>query len=193
MIDKAHITLSDNPDFKFEATCRDNKNGTYKTICFGSVKSKRKPQSKYKSKNYIHTSSFWAYWLLFSSDSIREGMDKLRKKYKVKVTAARPVYKEKLEDESRTQLYCGNNRLYHGIVNGTHRIGTRHRCLRRGVGIGLNLPVDNTPDTGYEPIDPRRVYCGNQNLLPDQYDLFGTLPQCLQKGVGVGRRMARER
>ena len=32
-----------------------------------------------------------------------------------------------------------------------------------------------------------KIYCGNSNTLPDEYDDFGTLYTCLQKGFGAGK------
>ena len=32
------------------------------------------------------------------------------------------------------------------------------------------------------------MYCGDKDILPDRYDIFGNLPQCLQKGVAIGKR-----
>ena len=31
-----------------------------------------------------------------------------------------------------------------------------------------------------------KIYCGNELILPDGYDEFGTPYECLRKGVGVG-------
>jgi hypothetical protein len=84
-------------------------------------------------------------------------------------------------------IYCGNNALHPDLVNGIKVMGSRYQCLRKGIGTGFNLPID--PDYGlpYEPIDNRKIYCGNQNILPDGYDSLGNAPQCLQKGIGIGK------
>jgi hypothetical protein len=84
-------------------------------------------------------------------------------------------------------IYCGNNALHPDIVDGIKIIGTRYQCLRKGIGRGFNLPLD--PDYGgdYEPIDDRRMYCGNSNRLPNGYDIMGSPSKCLQKGVGIGK------
>ena len=81
-------------------------------------------------------------------------------------------------------IYCGNNALFTGLVNGTHQIGTRYQCLRKGIGIGSNLDPYEEP---YEPIDDTRIYCGKQNILPNGYDRLGTPPECLRRGIGVGK------
>lgn len=82
------------------------------------------------------------------------------------------------------QIYCGNNHHSHELQNGA-QIGTRHLCLRKGIGRGRLLDLDNF--TGqYAPIDERKIYCGNSDQLPDGYDIMGSNAMCLQKGVGVG-------
>ena len=86
-------------------------------------------------------------------------------------------------------MYCGNNARHPDLQNGNQVLGTRYRCLRKGIGVGLNQPYD--PNYGdYDPIDNTRIYCGNSEQLPQGYDRFGNLPQCLQVGVGVGKNMA---
>lgn len=38
---------------------------------------------------------------------------------------------------------------------------------------------------------PKR-YCGNKTILPDGYDVFGTLFECLRKGYGICKATGRE-
>jgi len=83
-------------------------------------------------------------------------------------------------------MYCGNNA--YELEN--KRLGSRYECFRRGVGVGLNLPIDDTP---YESIDRYRVYCGNDRQLPEGYNVMGRRSECLRKGVGIGKKMARQR
>lgn len=85
-------------------------------------------------------------------------------------------------------IYCGNNARSNDILNGNKVVGTRYGCMRKGIGKGLNSHVDNTYLGDYEPIDKRKIYCGNDDNLPDGYDLMGNLPQCLQKGIGIGKK-----
>jgi hypothetical protein len=85
-------------------------------------------------------------------------------------------------------IYCGNNALDSDIVNGTSQLGTRYSCMRKGIGTGLNLPYDAKYAGEYEPIDNRKIYCGNGDNLPEGYDRLGNLSQCLQKGVAIGKR-----
>ena len=84
-------------------------------------------------------------------------------------------------------IYCGNNRENNELKNGNVQLGTRYSCLRKGIGKGLNGPKDPTYAGKYDPIDKRKIYCGNQHTLPDKYDSMGNLPQCLQKGIGIGK------
>ena len=66
--------------------------------------------------------------------------------------------------------YCGNNALCPDLLNGNKQLGTRYQCFRKGLGKGLNLPIDPNYNGAYNPIDPSRVYCGNQNVLPAGYN-----------------------
>jgi hypothetical protein len=88
----------------------------------------------------------------------------------------------------KKEIYCGNNRLNEKLVNGDQELGTRYECLRKGIGKGLNLAVDLSYQE-YEPIDDRKIYCGNKEELPYEYDYHGTLPMCLQKGIGIGKHL----
>ena len=85
-------------------------------------------------------------------------------------------------------IYCGNNNLHQPLIDGEVELGTRYKCLKKGIGTGLNLPYDSNYALDYEPIDDTRIYCGNNDVLPRNYDRFGNLPQCLQKGVALGKR-----
>lgn len=87
-----------------------------------------------------------------------------------------------------SNIYCGNNAKSNDIINGNKVIGTRYGCLRKGIGKGKNSPIDNNYIGDYEPIDKRKIYCGNSENLPDGYDLMGSLSQCLQKGIGIGKK-----
>lgn len=89
-------------------------------------------------------------------------------------------------------MYCGNNALHEGLINGQQVLGTRHKCLRKGIGTGLHLPVDLSYNGPYQPIDTTRSYCGDKPNLPNDYDRFGMLSECLQKGVGIGKRKRAE-
>lgn len=86
-------------------------------------------------------------------------------------------------------LYCGNNKLHSSVRSGNAVIGTRSECLRKGVGLGKYLPCNSEYNGPYEPIDNRKVWCGNSDRLPPGYDIVGTLPGCMQKGVGTGMRL----
>ena len=85
-----------------------------------------------------------------------------------------------------THIYCGNSLNFTGLVTGTHIIGTNYQCLKKGIGVGLNLPYDRAYTGGYAPIDNRRFYCGNAQMPPG-YFAVGSPSKCLQVGVGVGK------
>jgi len=85
-------------------------------------------------------------------------------------------------------MYCGNNADHQDLLSGQSQIGNRYGCLRKGIGKGLHLPADISYLGPYSPIDQRKVYCGQQDELPEGYDLMGSLPHCLQKGIGIGKR-----
>lgn len=85
-------------------------------------------------------------------------------------------------------MYCGNNRKHKDVLSGEKKIGSRYDCFRKGVGIGLNLPLDPDYDGEYEPIDKRKIYCGKNKKLPPGYSYLGNPSICLRKGVGVGKK-----
>jgi hypothetical protein len=84
---------------------------------------------------------------------------------------------------------CTNNRNHPDLVVGLKRIGTRYECLKRGIGLGRNLPFDPSYAVDYDPIDRTRTYCGLQNRKPMGYNRMGSPSSCLRTGVGIGRRM----
>ena len=87
------------------------------------------------------------------------------------------------------RMYCGNNRLYRDLLNGSAYIGTRYKCLQRGIGIGRTLPYDPRYLDDYAPIFEDKIYCGNSDLLPDEYSRFGTLYDCHRRGVSIGKKI----
>ena len=92
------------------------------------------------------------------------------------------------QEEEDLPIYCGNNAMQPDLVNGTARAGSRLECLRRGFGSGFYSAVDLSFLQPYQPIDARRKYCGDQEILPDGYDMFGNAPSCFQKGWATGKR-----
>jgi len=87
----------------------------------------------------------------------------------------------------KNKIYCGNNMLSTEILSGSH-FGTRHSCLKRGFGLGYNTTDEklDSYSNRYRPLDTRKFYCGNNNDLPENYDIMGNLPICHNKGVGMG-------
>ena len=88
-----------------------------------------------------------------------------------------------------TQIYCGNNKNYHGLISGTHILGTNYECLKKGIGVGFNLPFDPLYLNNFIPIDKRKFYCGKNITPPIEYFAIGNASICLQKGVGTGKRL----
>lgn len=86
-----------------------------------------------------------------------------------------------------SNLYCGNNRLDRGLVNGSKRMGSRYQCFKRGIGVGLHTPLTGDESTEYSPIYEEGLFCGNGSVLPEGYKSLGQPFQCLRKGVGVGK------
>ena len=86
--------------------------------------------------------------------------------------------------------YCGNNLNDPKLTSGTHNIGTNYQCLRKGIGVGLNLPYDPSYSLTYRPIDQRKFYCGKKEQPPSTSGYFanGSPSKCLQKGVGIGKK-----
>ncbi len=91
------------------------------------------------------------------------------------------------------EIYCGNNSSDVGLLNGSKVLGTRSRCLRKGVGRGMYLPYDANYLGAYTPIDERNIYCGDDQQLPEGYSSMGNLPQCLVKGIGIGKKKRAEK
>lgn len=85
--------------------------------------------------------------------------------------------------------YCGNNKLYPDLLKGKVKLGTRFECLKKGIQNGKYLGKDPKYSGDYEPIDTRKIYCGNKSDLPEGYDYLGNPPLCLQKGTGLGKRL----
>lgn len=90
------------------------------------------------------------------------------------------------------EIYCGNNKLDTDVLSGKKVIGTRYSCMKKGIGMGIQLPYDYKYSQKYAPIDNINFYCGNKNILPFNYDFFGTLPSCIQKGIGIGKKIKAE-
>lgn len=131
---------------------------------------------------------------LRSNKKSKNKKSKKRKSLKKKLKSIKKKFSKVRQNirQRNADIYCGNNRLHPSVVNGNAIIGTRNRCFKRGFGRGYHSPVDPDYDFNYEPIDDRRIFCGNGNELPEGYDRLGNLPHCLLKGYGVGRRKRHE-
>lgn len=89
-------------------------------------------------------------------------------------------------------MYCGLNTT---LPRNYDVMGTRNKCLKKGIGVGMTLPDEQRR----EFLNRARVdngiknYCGDAITLPLGYSGFGTLKECLQKGVGIGLGMDQRR
>ena len=92
------------------------------------------------------------------------------------------------------EMYCGDSNV---LPRKYDVAGTRYSCMKKGIGIGMNLPDENREEFLNKPRDTssvkEKVYCGNDLLLPEGYARFGKRKECLQKGVGVGLAMPQEK
>ena len=92
----------------------------------------------------------------------------------------------------RPQTYCGLNLL---LPDDYDVFGTRNKCLKKGVGIGMGLSDRKRAEFLHKPYvaPPGKLYCGDNTVLPPGYTGFGNLQVCLKKGVGVGLSMDQDR
>uniref|UniRef100_A0A6C0KTY2 Uncharacterized protein n=1 Tax=viral metagenome TaxID=1070528 RepID=A0A6C0KTY2_9ZZZZ len=88
----------------------------------------------------------------------------------------------------RPEIYCGDAAA---LPTSYDVMGTRYRCLQKGVGTGMMLPNYRRDEFLARPRPPpgERIYCGNAAALPAGYARFGLKSQCLKKGVGIGLAM----
>lgn len=90
------------------------------------------------------------------------------------------------------EIYCGDNPV---LPEGYDTMGTRYRCLKKGIGAGMMLPDERRDEFLARPRPPPgpRIYCGNEAVLPAGYARFGLKSECLRKGVGTGLAMSTEK
>jgi len=95
---------------------------------------------------------------------------------------------------NKPEMYCGDNADFdHEIYD---VMGTRNKCLKKGVGIGMTLPDSQRDEfmaKEYVPNPDVKLYCGDKEDLPAGYSGFATKTQCLRKGVGIGLIMPQEK
>ena len=92
----------------------------------------------------------------------------------------------------RPEIYCGDSRA---IPDEYDVFGTRYRCLKKGIGLGMTLS-DHQRDEFLRRATGRPrdgVYCGNQAALPAGYVRRGRRFECFRKGVGVGLGMEQDK
>ena len=125
-----------------------------------------------------------------SSSLKRRSFSPNRKSFSPKRKSLSPKRKS-FSPKRKICIYCGNNLLSPLLQanGGDCVIGTNYKCLKKGIGYGINSPID-LEFINYEPIDqPENIYCGNNIQLPIRYERFGRRSSCLRKGVGVGKRI----
>jgi len=97
--------------------------------------------------------------------------------------------RRKSSNRQKKPIYCGNNKLHPDLLDHSKVIGTRHGCLRKGFGVGYYvLPTDSEMLGAYQAIDQRKIWCGNDDRLPEGYAFIGTNHMCYVKGVGAGKK-----
>lgn len=90
------------------------------------------------------------------------------------------VFKQTLD----TRIYCGDKK---NLPPHYDQHGTRHVCMKKGIGIGISMPDEDRvyARENMSP-NPEKIYCGNDLILPDTHNRYGSNKECLRKGVGVG-------
>lgn len=86
-------------------------------------------------------------------------------------------------------MYCGNNLSHPSLLNNEKKLGSRYGCMKKGIGVGLHLPIDPDYKVPYTPYERVKIYCGDQKELPPGYTRFGSPSSCLRKGVGIGKNI----
>ena len=91
-------------------------------------------------------------------------------------------------ENKKDKIYCGNNKLSPRLTVEQNVIGTPYECMRKGIGVGLNLPVDKDAAGPYEPIVEKKFYCGKkENEMPDKLERMGSPTECLRVGISIGK------
>ena len=91
------------------------------------------------------------------------------------------------------EIYCGDD---DDIPDEYDVIGSRNRCLKKGVGVGMTMSNEaretfmNKPRPADNGV---RKYCGDNEALPETYTEFGSRMDCMKKGVGIGLTMAQDK
>ena len=85
----------------------------------------------------------------------------------------------------KAKVYCGNNRN----ARKGKPVGSRSQCLKVGIGKGRSLKCEASYGGPYDPIDNRKLYCGDQKIMPSGYDILGSPSLCLKTGIGLGKSL----
>ena len=83
-------------------------------------------------------------------------------------------------------IYCGNNRQNSKLISGELDIGTRSQCLKKGVGVGINQPIDPDYLDNYEKEkeDPDSDADEESPITDDTLDVGGNYGEKPQGGEG---------
>lgn len=86
-------------------------------------------------------------------------------------------------------VYCGNNAKSKKLTIEKFKIGKPYQCLRKGIGVGLNLPLNTDMVGPYKPLRKRSFFCGKKaNIDKDKYDRMGDPTECLRAGIVIGQK-----
>ena len=167
---------------------------------------------KYKITSYIFLAIFFfsimylLYKLFFTSKDSKEDF---KENYKEKFSFTdEPLEKTSSQDlnaninfsfrddadnvEEKPEMYCGDS---HVLPEKYDVMGTRFKCMRKGVGVGMVLGEDERLAFLNKIRQPptEKLYCGDNPTLPTGYTRFGKKTECMRKGVGVGLGMPQEK
>lgn len=92
--------------------------------------------------------------------------------------------------KKKQAIYCGNNRHAEELRNGAV-IGTRYKCMQKGIGRALHMAPDPKFLGRYAAISENKMWCGDSQAPRGKVN--GTNPQCLTKGFGIGAKINAER
>ena len=92
--------------------------------------------------------------------------------------------------KKKNGIYCGNNAKSKKLTKEKYKIGKSYECLRKGIGVGKNLPLNTDMLGPYKPIKKRTFFCGKKsNWDRQKYDRIGDPTECLRAGIVIGQKL----
>ena len=92
--------------------------------------------------------------------------------------------------KKKNGIYCGNNAKSKKLTKEKYKIGRSYECLRKGIGVGRNLPLNTDMLGPYKPIKKRTFFCGKKsNWDRQKYDRIGDPTECLRAGIVIGQKL----